>query len=157
MFSIGSCFAQHIADRLCHYRFYCINNPYGILFHPKPILKNIKCIKMKKSILFFKKKTVYFITHVILLYGQIQKIFKETTSRAQSFVANELIESNILILTFGTTFLYQLASSGKSVANCHKQSNHTFTKVLSSPDDIQTVFRSFYSELKKESKEFKLY
>ena len=155
VFSIGSCFAKHIADRLCHYKFYCINNPYGILFHPKPILKNLlSALKDEKidDTLFLKREDgIFHYSCHSSLWGDSKDDLKKRLQELQSFVSNELIESNILILTFGTAFLYQLASSGKSVANCHKQSNHTFTKVLSSPDDIQTVFRSFYSELKKKN------
>ena len=55
-----------------------------------------------------------------------------------------------MILTFGTAFLYQLVS-GKPVANCHKQPKETFTKGLSSPEEIQNVFHSFYTELKKQN------
>ena len=41
--------------------------------------------------------------------------------------------------------------SGKPVANCHKQPKDTFIKELSSPEEIQNVFYSFYTELKKQN------
>ena len=69
----------------------------------------------------------------------------------QLSVAKDLKESKLIILTFGTSFLYQLADSGKAVANCHKQPKNTFTKGLSSPQEIQAVFQSFYCELKKQN------
>ena len=41
VFSVGSCFAQHMAGRLLHYKFSCTSNPYGTLFHPSPLLQNL--------------------------------------------------------------------------------------------------------------------
>ena len=41
LFCVGSCFAQHMAEKLVYYKFSCNSNPYGTLFHPIPLLQNL--------------------------------------------------------------------------------------------------------------------
>src|SRR5690606_8759810 len=36
---LGSCFVEHIGDKLAYYQFRCLKNPFGILFHPDAIAR----------------------------------------------------------------------------------------------------------------------
>ena len=154
VFTVGSCFAQHMADRLLHYKFSCASNSYGTLFHPVPLLQNLTDALIQADIdeaLFLERDEIAF--HYSChssVYAESKNDLKKKLQDLQSSVAKELKESKLLILTFGTAFLYQLLS-GKPVANCHKQPKDTFNKELSSPEEIQNVFYSFYTELKKQN------
>ncbi len=155
VFSVGSCFAHHMADRLLHYKFSCTSNPYGTLFHPIPLLQNLtdalKGSEIDEELFLEREGAVFHYSCHSSIWADTKDELKNKLQDLQSSVANDLKESKLLILTFGTAFLYQLADSGKAVANCHKQPKNTFTKGLSSPQEIQTVFQSFYSELKKQN------
>jgi len=155
VFSVGSCFAHHMADRLLHYKFSCTSNPYGTLFHPIPLLQNLtdalKGSEIDEELFLEREGAVFHYSCHSSIWADTKDELKNKLQDLQSSVANDLKESKLLILTFGTAFLYQLASSNKAVANCHKQPKNTFTKGLSSPQHIQTVFQSFYSELKKQN------
>ena len=37
VFLLGSCFSENIGNKLAYYKFQSIQNPFGILFHPKAI------------------------------------------------------------------------------------------------------------------------
>ena len=37
MVLLGSCFSENIGAQLDHFKFQTVQNPYGILFHPKAI------------------------------------------------------------------------------------------------------------------------
>ena len=37
IFLLGSCFSENIGNKLSHFKFQSIQNPFGILFHPKAI------------------------------------------------------------------------------------------------------------------------
>jgi len=155
VFSVGSCFAQHMADRLLHYKFSCTSNPYGTLFHPIPLLQNLtdalKGSEVDESLFLDREDAVFHYSCHSSIWANSKDELKNKLQGLQTSVAKDLEESKLLILTFGTAFLYQLADSGKAVANCHKQAKNTFTKGLSSPQEIQAVFQSFYSELKKQN------
>jgi lysophospholipase L1-like esterase len=154
IFSAGSCFAQHMADRLIHYKFSCTSNPYGILFHPIPLLQNLtdalKGLEIDENLFLERDEAVFHYSCHSSVWAESKVDLKTKLQDLQLLVAKELKESKLLILTFGTAFLYQLASE-KAVANCHKQPKNTFTKELSSSEEIQSVFQSFYSELKKQN------
>lgn len=152
VFTMGSCFAQHMADRLLHYKFSCVSNSYGTLFHPIPLLQNLTDALTQADTddtLFVERdEAVFHYSCHSSVYAESKNDFKKKLQDLQWSVAKELKQSKLLILTFGTAFLYQLLSK-KPVANCHKQPKDTFNKELSSPEEIQNVFRSFYTELKK--------
>jgi len=160
VFSVGSCFAQHMADRLLHYKFSCTSNPYGTLFHPIPLLQNLTNALKGSEInqeLFLEREDAFF--HYSChssIWADSKEELKNKLQGLQLSVAKDLKESKLLILTFGTSFLYQLAGSGKVVANCHKQPKITFSKGMSNPQEIQTVFQSFYVELKKKNPEIQI-
>jgi len=153
--SVGSCFAQHMADRLLHYKFYCTSNPYGTLFHPIPLLQNLtkalKGAEVDEELFLEREEAVFHYSCHSSIWADSKAELKMKLQGLQLSVAKDLKESKLIILTFGTSFLYQLADSGKAVANCHKQPKNTFTKGLSSPQEIQAVFQSFYCELKKQN------
>ena len=159
VFSIGSCFAQHIADRFVYYKFACTSNPYGTLFHPIPLLQNLTNALNHKELdsdLFLERDEVVF--HYSChssFWAETKGDLKKKLEEVQLSVANNLKESKLLILTFGSAFLYQLAS-GKAVANCHKQPNNIFLKERSSVEDIFDVFKSFYTELKIQNPKIKI-
>ena len=152
VFTMGSCFAQHMADRLLHYKFSCVSNFYGTLFHPIPLLQNLtdalKQADIDEALFVERDEAVFHYSCHSSVYAGSKNDLKKKLLDLQSSVASELKKSKLMILTFGTAFLYQLLSE-KPVANCHKQPTDTFNKELSSPEEIQNVFRSFYTELKK--------
>ena len=154
VFTLGSCFAQHMADRLLHYKFSCASNSYGTLFHPIPLLQNLtdalKQADIDEALFLERDETVFHYSCHSSVWAESKNNLKKKLQELQLSVAKELKESKLLILTFGTAFLYQLLS-GKPVANCHKQPKNTFTKGLSSSEEIQNVFHSFYTELKKQN------
>ena len=160
VFSVGSCFAQHMADRLLHYKFSCTSNPYGTLFHPIPLLQNLtKALKgseINKELFLDREEGVFHYSCHSSIWANSKDELKNNLQGLQTSVAKDLKESKLLILTFGTAFLYQLADTEKAVANCHKQPKNTFTKGLSSPQEMQAVFQSFYSELKKQNPDIQI-
>ena len=76
-FLLGSCFAQHMADRLLHYKFSCASNSYGTLFHPIPLLQNLTDALKQVDIdelFFLKEMRQHFITLVIRQFGLNQRM-----------------------------------------------------------------------------------
>jgi hypothetical protein len=160
VFSVGSCFAQHMADRLLHYKFSCTSNPYGTLFHPIPLLQNLtdalKGSETDEELFLEREDAVFHYSCHSSIWADSKEGLKNELQGLQPSVAKDIKVSKLLILTFGTAFLYKLTSSKKAVANCHKQPKNTFTKGLSSPVEIQAIFQSFYTELKKQNPQIQI-
>ena len=140
IFLLGSCFAQHMAQKFERYRFISHVNPFGILFQPTAIEAFIgHCLLQKK----FSQDDV-FEQHGIWHHY-------DAHSALDGFSANEVCDSlNIaarageaqltsathIIITLGTAWVYRHKASGNYVANCHKVPQREFDKELLSVERI---------------------
>jgi len=61
--------------------------------------------------------------------------------------AESLKNLDVLILTFGTAFVYQLTENGKTVANCHKQPRGLFTRKLLSVEEIVREYKEILGQI----------
>ncbi len=140
IFSIGSCFAVHMADRLRHHCFDIRSNPNGIIFNPVSLAINLRNIINKKA--YDKTELIHHNdlwhswqhhhTHSHIDADLMTHQINEIASTA----SDHLAKSKILLVTFGTAFAYRYIETGEIVANCHKIPNHRFEKIRLSEHQI---------------------
>ncbi|MES2567938.1 MAG: GSCFA domain-containing protein [Bacteroidota bacterium] len=143
---IGSCFSQHIGNKLNDLKFKLETNPFGMVFNPESIVKAIIRIVEKK----------YFTEEDVFVHDE-QWICLESHSSVSAASKEELLNSlNRLIdvwhahlktapwltITFGTAYAYKYLSSGQIVANCHKLPQAQFEKILLEPSAIISAYRN---------------
>ena len=94
---MGSCFAQHMADRLLHYKFSCASNSYGTLFHPIPLLQNLtnalKQADIDEALFIERDETVFHYSCHSSFYAESKDDLKKKLQDLQSSVAKEFKES----------------------------------------------------------------
>ena len=137
---LGSCFSDHIANKLDYFKFQCLANPFGILFHPVAICNTIKRAIQATP---FKDDDV-FISHEIWksysAHSSLNQLNKdaciEALNTAQQQTISYLQTASHIIITLGTAWVYTHLSTNSVVANCHKQPNNLFDKSLLSVDQI---------------------
>lgn len=137
---LGSCFSEHINDKLSYFKFQNIGNPFGILFHPLAIEKLITNAINEKE---YTQEDVFFLNEQWHCYDAHSKLSAPTSEEiinslnAQIKLANKKIhESTHIIITLGTSWMYRHIESDTIVANCHKVPQKNFLKELLSVDDI---------------------
>ncbi len=130
--SIGSCFAVHIANRLQQYKFQVQLNPFGILFNPVSIGQGIECLVSDKIYqeedLIFHNEQWHSFDHHSSLSGATAELALSKINTNLKATRNLLPSTKFLLLTLGTSIVYEHKESLKVVANCHKIPNHQFTK-----------------------------
>lgn len=148
---IGSCFTEHIGNRLNMAGFKTTVNPFGILFNPLSIANSIHRILnlevYKKDDLTQNQegRFVSFDHHGRFSGPDADKVIEEINTSLMR--ANEAIKSaDILIVTLGSAWVYKHLKENKIVANCHKIPNDEFRKELL---DVQTIVSSLNETLKK--------
>ena len=128
--SLGSCFADNIAKRLQRAKFNTTAAPTGILFNPESIARAIERFERahREGEYAPTEQELHQANGVWYNYN-----FHSSLSHIDADIAlaqmNEAImrgaealaEANVVIITFGTAFVYRLNESGEVVANCHKQ------------------------------------
>ncbi|MGB1039850.1 MAG: GSCFA domain-containing protein [Flavobacteriales bacterium] len=138
--SIGSCFSENIGAKLKDYKFDILTNPHGIVFNPISISTAInECLEGKqyKESDLNKNGEIYFsYNHHGSFSGLNQKeVLEAINDKIKK--GNEFIEnSDVLILTFGSAWIYRRKQNNEVVANCHKVPTSEFTKELLSVSEV---------------------
>lgn len=132
IFSIGSCFAKYMADEFSEAKFQICSNPFGVMFNPASIhtaLHRIAECRMfdSEDITFDNGWWFGYDLHSDFNAISSSQILQK--SNAALVEGNMLLnDSDLVIITFGTAWIYTLNENGKIVANCHKQPASKFTR-----------------------------
>lgn len=137
---LGSCFTENIGNYLRQFQFKAFSNPFGIIYNPISIFNSIKIIAEKKSYTeesLVRKNELFFSFDFHGSFSSVQK--EETLLTINNAVQNanaHLFSSEIIIITFGSAYVYEHKETNRVVANCHKLPGNTFNKRLLSVGDI---------------------
>jgi hypothetical protein len=149
---MGSCFAENIGDRLLKHHFNVFQNPNGILFNPLSISQCLEyCIGNDERVHsgLLERNGLYFsfLHHSSVSQSdkdQFRKDLKENQHKAHDF----LKKADVLIITFGSAFVYYHKELKMAVANCHKLPAHAFEKNLLSVNEVVNEFSDLITKLK---------
>jgi hypothetical protein len=151
IFLAGSCFAENIGELLLRHRFNALVNPSGILFNPASVLDRLLAALHKRSLsdadIVNREGSFVSYFHHSSVNAQNPTALKQKVENlnAQSYVF--LRSAHILILTFGTAFVYRRAETGNIVGNCHKQPSGNFVKQILTVEDISTGYAELIKKL----------
>lgn len=152
LMSIGSCFSEHIGERLLDYKFPIVINPHGILFNPISIANSLIQIIHNQQLV---EDDIFYHNHrwqSFFHHGRFAKADKKDCLNAinQSIqTAHQQLQNlDFLILTFGTANVFEYKKTGQIVANCHKVPNTEFERKRLKINDITTAFQPIFNELK---------
>lgn len=139
--SIGSCFAENMADKFDYFKFQNQTNPFGIIFNPVSIEKVMERTVREeffteKDVFFHNERWHSFETHSDLSNSDRQELL-ETLNKAIEITNRQLKQATHIIITYGTSWIYKSIESNAIVANCHKVPQKQFVKELLSVDIIQ--------------------
>ncbi|MDI9340261.1 MAG: GSCFA domain-containing protein [Sediminibacterium sp.] len=152
IFTIGSCFAQNMGERLQQLKFNSTVNPHGILFNPISIaysLENILASAVPEQDMFAEHGGIWFSHYYHSdIYAQTTEALTGTIKQINAASRSNLLASNTLIVTFGTAHVYRQVQTRKIVANCHKQAQHLFTKELLTIDAIVNTWQSLMQSIR---------
>lgn len=148
--SLGSCFSTEMGNRLLVRKYDVLLNPLGIAFNPLSIAMQIeKCLDLD----FFHEDDFFCrdgIWRSFLLHsdfsGDLQNTIEEANRGIQD--ANDYLKkADILLLTFGSAFVYRHKEMNYVVANCHKEDANIFSRELLNVDEITSVYKSLLDRI----------
>ena len=140
VFLLGSCFAEHIGEKLQYHKLRSFCNPFGILFHPlaiRNLISNSASEKVfsEQDIFFQNEQWSSFQAHSKLNSITKEDILENLNEQSQ-LTFKYLKESSHIIFTFGTAWVYRYLKSNEVVANCHKVPQKEFSKELLTVEQI---------------------
>ena len=151
--TLGSCFSDHIGQLFLDDKLPCVVNPFGTIYNPVSITTNL-CTAIKSenidNQLFIEKETIWhhFDFHSTFWSTSQKDLWKEIQLTNQH-VRETLQKTHILILTWGTSFVYRQKKTQKIVSNCHKIPSSEFEKILLTKEEILASFTLLYTTLKE--------
>jgi hypothetical protein len=148
VFFMGSCFGEEISRRLEAKGQPTTANPFGVIFHPKPLLTNWQLIAQSETRASFDQEfnTASVVSHQGLFHSvQHANRFQHAdleTLKSQIFItAQAALQSaksaKVIFVTLGTAWIYHHLPSAQDVGNCHKLPQQDFRKSLSNTADIK--------------------
>lgn len=138
---IGSCFSEHIAERMMHAGFRVVSNPFSIMFNPASIARNIERLLsaeqyVAEDLVLSGERWVSFDFHGSYASRSADEALAAMNS-AVEHGAKALREADTVVLTLGTAWVYR--QGGRVVANCHKMPAQMFTRQMMSVDEIVRI------------------
>lgn len=141
---LGSCFAENIGNAFRSGKFNIDINPFGILYNPASIAKSLEILIERKlysesDIFFYKNYYHSYDHHSSFSDNDPMVCLNRINSRLQIAIRN-IDELDTLIITFGTSYVYELRENKSVVGNCHKLPASVFDRYRLGVDDIVNVW-----------------
>lgn len=153
IFSIGSCFSSEICKILTNGQLQTYDNPFGTIFNPFSITNSVEKIVQKyqyglDDLYCHQGKYISLDHHTDFDLMDAQSVLEKINHKIEEAHAF-LKETKWILVTLGSSFVYELISSGNIVANCHKIPNQLFCKRLLSLDEIKNSLQKLITSFKK--------
>jgi len=147
----GSCFAQNIGQLAESSKFNVNVNPFGILYNPLSVSNVIRRIVNGTLLTNEELKQCNGIYTSFMHHGDFsalqadEALSKMNTSLLSA--TDDLRKMNILVVTFGTAYVYRLNETGEVVSNCHKFPASDFVRSRLSVDEVVNDWQNLIPEL----------
>lgn len=152
LFLAGSCFTEQIGAKLAAHKFQTIENPNGILFNPVSITKSLIGYMEAKQYtaddLFYQQELWGSWDHHTRFSALTAEACLQKINEAQHAAHAFLQQSNWLLLTLGSAFVYELGNK-RIVANCHKVPTDKFAKRLLGIEEVITTLDGLIYRLRQ--------
>lgn len=158
--TVGSCFAENIGEKLNNAYFNVEINPFGVQFNPISIVDNlsrlIEGIPFESQHLFQNGELWSSFAHSTLFSRLSAEESLNTINEKLIRGKSQLKEAEILLITFGTAWVYEFIESGKVVNNCHKLPSTDFKRYRLDVETIVRVFSEFLAKLNQFNPKLKI-
>jgi hypothetical protein len=148
---MGSCFTENIGRQLERYRFPVSINPFGVNYNPLSIEKGLEVLMSKKAYgeedLHFHNNLWFSFDHYTGFSSPDQEKALAGINRSLESARMLMKQAGVLIITWGTSWVYSYNRTGQVVCNCHKIPAKEFTRSQLSPNEIVAAYQSLLPKL----------
>lgn len=147
---IGSCFSDSMAEHFFNSGFEVSSNPFGTLFHPIAIANTISAsLTNSTDVNVLQRDDVFFSWDSgSKIHAYSEKELKSKVIEARNSLKNQLKDTKLLVVTFGTSWGYRNLDLNQIVGNCHKQPSNLFEKELTLLDEMSKAWVDVFKDIK---------
>ena len=149
--SLGSCFAENVGGKLRSAFFLTDTNPFGVLFNPISIANSLELIIERKTFeihdLFENRGMWQSFSHSSKFSStNLEDCLLSINNRLKA-ASNFLEQTDFLLITFGTAWVFENVRSGRVVSNCHKLPANEFIRRKLSVEEIVNTYNTLINKL----------
>jgi hypothetical protein len=157
---MGSCFAENIGSKMKELHFRVDLNPFGINYNPSSLSRNLWALisgkqYTKKDLHKANEKWFSFDHHSQFSAGDPDTCLEQINERIR-FSRDRLLQTNFLLLTWGTAWVYVLKESATVVSNCHKLPANRFSRHLLTVNQVVDTYTKLFAGLRSELPDLKV-
>lgn len=153
VFFIGSCFADNISEKMEMAILPTYSNPFGTAYNPQTIALQIDRIIDEDPCEPYEIKEIDGRWYSMMAHSKITSTTKDdlikqictTTDEAHEY----LHKASILVITFGTAWVFKMKNSQMIVANCHKLPSNEFDRYRLTSDEIVEIWINLINKIKQ--------
>ena len=150
---LGSCFAENIGSKFSYYKFDVDVNPCGIIYNPLSVANVLRLIMEGKR---FEKndlrkvgeKWVSLYHHGAFSSTDPDECLSRINGRLEK-AAEELCSLDLLVITWGTAWVYKHVRENMIVSNCHKIPAQEFERSRLSVENIVEEYVELIERLRE--------
>jgi hypothetical protein len=153
LFFMGSCFATNIGAFFNDHALNTLVNPFGVLYNPCSIANSLERVIKRKD---FNEEEVFCqngLFHSFYHHSQFsdvdQKVFLQNVNESLHNCYDFLSNTDVLVLTFGTAWVYEHKALGMIVSNCHKYPAKDFNRYRLEVDEIVERYLALIEAIRK--------
>ncbi|RLD77954.1 MAG: GSCFA domain protein [Bacteroidetes bacterium] len=148
---MGSCFTENIGRLLERWKFPVNINPFGVTYNPASLGRQLEALMLKEAYVAedlnqYKDRWFSF-DHYTGFSSSDQQRCLEGINRSFLKAKKELQQASLLVITWGTSWVYQYKPTGSVVCNCHKIPSGQFTRSRLSVKEIINKYSDLLPQL----------
>lgn len=140
---LGSCFSTNIGQRMAENKFFATTNPTGTLYNPASICRAIELMESGKIVTLSDLEFcdgLYYSFDFHSSFSSVDPLDAIAKMNRALDMGRKALEScDVIILTWGSAWAYNLKDGGQAVANCHREAGSKFNRMLLSVDEITNM------------------
>ncbi len=157
---LGSCFAENVGKILYENKFNIEINPFGIVYNPASGAKVLKMLldeyDFTDNDVLYDKGLYFSFMHHSEFSEQNKATYLQKIRLSAQTSGKRLRDLDVLMVTFGTAFVYEWKETGEIVNNCHKLPASMFNRRRLSVAEIVDEWSTLITELLSMRRELKI-
>lgn len=152
--ALGSCFAQNMSQRLDRLGYSVCSNPFGPLYNPLSLADALTLLLddtlLSDSDLVQRNgQWMHWLFHHDQAGDSPAAVLDQLNQRLTE-ARHQLAQARYLLLTWGTAWVYRLATTGTVVGNCHRFPTATFRRERLTVGAILAVWQPLFQRLREQ-------
>jgi len=155
--TVGSCFAEVLGRQMADYKLPVLNNPFGTLFNPYSIAK-LLTLALENAPphedLYVQNADgiwQHYDFHSSF-WADSREALEQQLMAALTQVREFLNSSEVLVVTFGTAYVYRFRKNLSLVSNCHKMPQSEFVREMLGYEQLLNLWGNLILTLKRKRK-----